>query len=74
MTQLWLWLGRVSAVANMKPPQFPIVTQRGFTMNDSYDWHEHVQEHPAQSAMITLAIYVVLIAVGGALPVILSLS
>jgi hypothetical protein len=43
-------------------------------MHHSYDWHEHVQEHPAQSAMITLAIYAVLIAVGGALPAILSLS
>jgi hypothetical protein len=43
-------------------------------MNESYDWHEHVQEYPAESAMITLAIYAVLIAVGGALPAILSLS
>jgi hypothetical protein len=43
-------------------------------MNDSYDWHEHVQEHPAQSALITLAIYAVLIAVGGALAAVLSVS
>ncbi|WP_353646664.1 hypothetical protein [Mesorhizobium sp. WSM2239] len=43
-------------------------------MNDSYDWHEHVQEHPAQSAMITLVIYAALIAVVGAFPAILWLS
>jgi hypothetical protein len=43
-------------------------------MNDSYDWQEHVPEHPAVSAMITLVIYAVLIVVVGALPAMLFLS
>jgi hypothetical protein len=43
-------------------------------MNDSYDWQEHVPEHPAQSAMITLVIYAVLILVVGALPAMMPLS
>lgn len=41
-------------------------------MNDSYDWHEHVPEHPAKSAMVSLAIYAALIVVAGALPVMLA--
>jgi hypothetical protein len=43
-------------------------------MKDSYDWHEHVPERPAESATITLVIYAVVIVVLGALPGMLWLS
>jgi hypothetical protein len=43
-------------------------------MNESYDWQEHVPEHPAESAMITLVIYALLIVIVGALPAMLSLA